>query len=191
MAPNVCCDIKAPQAVDNKIASTNLQRRLINLHFFSPFKLNQRERSRLMERMVWQIHPQDLCSVLKLLRPCLGWEWSLEFHVTHKSMRHASPSQPGSQCCLLCLTKFLEFPGLQRCLYLLQPFVPSLRPLGGANCFGYILLQFNPPAIRRSKIHVLHGRASSHEQRICRSGLWLDLQHVVQHAVQSLAHRDS
>lgn len=132
MAPNFCCDIKTPQAVDNKKASANLQRRLINPHFFfPPFKLNQRERSMLMERMVWQTRPQDLCSVLKLLRPSLGWEWSLEFHVTHRSMRHASPSQPGSQCCLLCLTKFLEFPGLRWRLYLLQPFVPSLRPLGG------------------------------------------------------------
>lgn len=124
MAPNVCCNRITPQAVDNTIASANLQRKLTNPHFF-PFKLNKRK-SRFMET-----HSHELWSVLKLLSMCIGWESSLQYHVTHTSMRHSSPPQLGSQHGLLRLTKFLEFPGWQRCLYLLQPFAHSWRPLLG------------------------------------------------------------
>ena len=41
MAANVCCNIKTLQMVDHKIASANLQRKLINPCFF-PFQAEQK-----------------------------------------------------------------------------------------------------------------------------------------------------
>lgn len=130
MAPNICCNIKTPQVVDHKIASASLQRKWINPRV-SPFKLNKRERSRFTERMALHTLSCYLCFVLKLLSTCTGWEYLLEYNVTHTSMRHSSSPQLGNQHCLPCLTKLLELLGLQRCLYVLNLFAPSLRPLLG------------------------------------------------------------
>lgn len=149
MAANVCCNIKTLQVVDHKIASANLQRKLINPCFF-PFKLNKKERSRFMERMALQTLSHDLCSVLKLLSTCTGWEYLLEYHETHTSRRHSSSPQLGTQQCLLCLTKLPEFLGLQSCLYVLHSFALSLRPLL-SQLFGVHFASIQPTSIMEVK----------------------------------------
>lgn len=57
-------------------------------------------------------------------------EYLLEYHVTHTSMRHSSSPQLGSQHCLLCLTKLLEFLGVSVCAApLFSLFKASTKPV--------------------------------------------------------------